>query len=205
MSFGVTQLLFGQEVLTCISSTSKIQGYFYAGTSVRDTSALGGFWASPNIPQKIGGLEPESGQLSVRVIQDDTAKFVTEDGRKWKGISVLIVNSADSLIGFEAQDSRLTMVCEAFFEQKWIEIEYLPSSWCGNSYHTVFLDKNEYWRFTAPCYSGDTPTKLRFKLNVSKDKFIYSNEIDGGFNARSLNKKQGSKRRNFMNPHTNWR
>lgn len=198
-----TTQLMGQGGLNCISSNYKIRGYFYAGTSTRDTSALGGFWASPNRPQEIKDLDYEPGQLSIKIIADDTSKFYTEDGRKWKGIAVLVLNGTDSLTGFDAQDSRLNMVCEAFFEQKWIEIEYLPSSWCGNSYHKVYLDRNQYWRFTSPCYTGDTPVKLRFKLKISDNKYVYSNEIDGAFNPKSLTKKQGHKRKNFMDPYNN--
>lgn len=197
-----TQLM-GQGALNCINSNHKLRGYFYAGTSIRDSSALGMFWASSNRPREIKNLEYETGKLIVRIIQDDTSAFYTEDGRKWKGTAVLVLNGTDSVAGFDAQDSRLNMVCEAFFEQKWIEIEYLASSWCGHSYHKVFLGKNQYWRFTSPCYTGDTPAKLRFKLTVSGGKIVYSNEIDGAFNPKSLSNKQGHKRKNFMDPYNN--
>jgi hypothetical protein len=57
------------------------------------------------------------------------------------------------------------MTMQALDEHKiWRDIEYIPSSWSGNSYHQVFLGKNEYWEFEAPLYDGAMKTKLRLKL-----------------------------------------
>ncbi|HQQ98542.1 MAG TPA: hypothetical protein PLX35_14825 [Cyclobacteriaceae bacterium] len=202
LTIWATQVL-GQTKLSCLSANHKIRGYFYAGTAIHDSLALGGFWASPNALKALHDIDHQPGKLSIQVIKDDTSVFYTEDGRKWKGVSVLVINGSNSLIEFSAQDSRLDMVCEVFYEQRWQEIEYLPSSWCGNSYHTVYLGKNQYWRFVAPCYTGDTHVKLRFKLNVAKNQIAYSNEIEASFNPRSLTKQQGHKRKNLMDPYDN--
>jgi hypothetical protein len=59
-----------------------------------------------------------------------------------------MVNTTNDKVQFKAQDSRLYLVAEALNEKnEWVAITYLPSSWCGNSYHEITLDANEYWSF----------------------------------------------------------
>jgi hypothetical protein len=70
---------------------------------------------------------------------------------------------------------------------QWNDIEYLPSSWCGNSYHHVKLAPGSYWSFVMPVYEGEIKTKLRAELDHIGDdrecgKTIYSNEIEGSIN-----------------------
>ena len=48
---------------------------------------------------------------------------------------------------------------------------------CGNSYHTVVLDEDEYWSFNVPILKGTTKTKLRYTLKIDENKKISSNEI----------------------------
>lgn len=117
-----------------------------------------------------------------------------------KGFEVLVVNNTSSELWFNAQDTRLYMKMQAKdLTGTWRDIEYLPSSWCGNSYHTIGLSKNHYWKFTAPHYTGEFNTKLRIELSYidptdftaddrgrrnrnKKQLFVYSNEFDGSIN-----------------------
>jgi hypothetical protein len=90
---------------------------------------------------------------------------------------------------------------------KWKPIEYLPSSWCGNSYHTVFLAANEYWEFTAARFTGKFKTKLRFRLDHQKpgaeDATIYSNEFEGGVNPKQFTVQKEYKPAGLMDPYNN--
>ncbi|MBL7973292.1 MAG: hypothetical protein JNJ85_00170 [Candidatus Kapabacteria bacterium] len=77
---------------------------------------------------------------------------------------------------------------------EWKDIEYLPSSWCGNSYHTLTLNSKHYWTFLTPVYEGEFKTKLRIELKYidptdksekRRDKneiTVYSNEYEGSIN-----------------------
>jgi hypothetical protein len=192
-----------QEKLQCLNVDFKVRGYFYAGTSFSDTSALGGFGRSSNNPLALQSPLSNYRGIVVQAIQDDTSILIAEDGKKFKGISVLIINATNKTTAFDAQDSRLNMVCQAYYKGSWVDLEYLPSSWCGNSYHKIYLDKEHYWRFTAPCYTGSTPAKLRFQLTISEGKHVYSNEIEGAFNPKALKQQQGHKGKSLMDPYDN--
>ena len=60
----------------------------------------------------------------------------------------------------------------------WSDIEYIPNSWCGNSYHEICIDKGEFWEFPSLQFKGRHKTKFRYKL-IRGDKDLFSNEIDG--------------------------
>jgi len=65
----------------------------------------------------------------------------------------------------------------------------------------VYLDSGECWSFSAPRYVGDRMTKLRFRLALSDEKFLYSNEYDGSINAEQFAEKQGHAAENLMDPY----
>ena len=48
--FFMSQISIGQE---CLNVKYKLRGYFYAGTSKADTTALGGFYEDQNIPKDL--------------------------------------------------------------------------------------------------------------------------------------------------------
>src|ERR1043165_950717 len=56
---------------------------------------------------------------------------------KYNGHNLYLINNSNSVISFAASDSRLDIVAEVKVDTGWAAIEYNPSSWCGNSYHTV--------------------------------------------------------------------
>ncbi|MDQ3109448.1 MAG: hypothetical protein M3R17_06095 [Bacteroidota bacterium] len=175
-----------------------LRGHIYAQSSITDSSALGGYGESYNTPKKITGDEQFSERGFFLKIDTSTNIPFTE---KYNGYSLYLVNKTDSTLKLSAQDSRLNVVAEVFYEGKWQPIEYLPSSWCGNSYHTVFLSQNEYWTFSIPKFTGKIETKLRYSLALGNGKYIYSNEIQTQINKEQLTIKEGHKPNGLMDPY----
>jgi hypothetical protein len=164
----ISSFAWGQEnqsrkPLEDLNVEFMLRGYFYAGSKIEDKQAFGGFGTSQNFPKALAtGLSVRPGEISLIAIPDEAVIF----DAKYRGLKVLLVNGTDHRVGFPASDSRLYIVQEARDQKgNWKPIEYLPSSWCGNSYHTVFLGPNEYWEFSAARYRGKFKTKLRFRLD----------------------------------------
>lgn len=90
---------------------------------------------------------------------------------------------------------------------QWKPVEYLPLSWCGNSYHMVFPDPKQYWEFAAARYTGKFKTRLRFRLQWQKSDTqkltVYSNEFDGSVNAKQFTVKQEHTPGSIMDPYDN--
>ncbi|OQP39265.1 hypothetical protein A4D02_18250 [Niastella koreensis] len=96
---------------------------------------------------------------------------------------------------------------------EWKDIEYLPRSFCGNSYHILTLEPNWYWKFLTPVYEGDFKTTLRIELTYidPKDKAeyfrqrkqltLYSNEYKGSINPGQFWRKEGYSPGNIMDPY----
>ncbi|PHR35585.1 MAG: hypothetical protein COA38_01665 [Fluviicola sp.] len=99
-----------------------------------------------------------------------------------------LVNTTKKKVEYAAQDSRLYIVAQALDSNGvWNAISYLPSSWCGNSYHTLTLGKNEYWSFNVPVFKGTFETKLRYVLTRKDEHQLVSNEIDVRINPDQFN------------------
>ena len=182
-----------------------MRGYFFAGSRIEDKQALGGFGTSQNLPKAIDHkMSVSKGEISLIAKPDEAAIFA----EKYKGLKVVLINGTNERVGFPASDSRLYIVQEALDGGgKWKPIEYLPSSWCGNSYHTVFLGPHEYWEFAAARYTGKFKTRLRFRLDWPKSgtekTTIYSNEFEGSVNAHQFTIQQGHKPTDIMDPYNN--
>lgn len=175
-----------------------LRGHIYAQSSIEDSTALGGFGGSDNSPKKLNdSLNFAEKGLFLKI---DTTKIVTLNA-KFNAYKLYIGNKSDTMVQLDASDSRLYVIAEVFYRGKWQAIEYLPSSWCGNSYHNVYLKQNEYWTFDVPKFGGKIKTKLRYRLMVSKDKFIYSNEIVTSFNKKQLTEKEGHTPNGLMDPY----
>ncbi len=186
------------------------RGYFYA-YSKPDKNDLGGFASNNNGPsknKKTKNFTP--GVLSVSVRTDHRE---TIDNR-YQGIPVFVANATKKKLYFDAQDSRLYMKVQALNNNgEWRDIEYLPSSWCGNSYHKLSLKPGKYWKFKMPVYEGDFNTKLRVELEYcdpddkSKDNWerktlkIYNNEFDGSINPGQFWRKQDYTPAGIMDPY----
>ena len=192
-------LAVGQEKKD-VAVNYMLRGYFYASSSIADTTAPGGFGGSSNQAKPIDKtiqFVPQGLQLYIDTTQKTT--FIKE----YKGQTVYLVNATDTVCGFSAMDSRLSISAEALIDNQWKPIEYLPSSWCGNSYHTVYLPAGEYWTFKAPVYTGKLKTKIRYKLVVKGKQIIYSNEVVAYINEQQLTRQQGHESTSIMDPYKN--
>jgi len=182
-----------------------MRGYFFAASSVPDKEAFGGFGTSANYPRDITtDMTVADGTISLIARPFEEVVFA----REYSGLKVWLVNGTNERLRFNAQDSRLYIVQEAIdVDGKWKPIEYLPSSWCGNSYHLVFLDPKEYWEFAAARYTGKFKTRLRFRLQWQKSDnkklMVYSNEFDGSVNAKQFTVKEEDTPTSLMDRHDN--
>jgi hypothetical protein len=155
------------------------RGYFFAGSP--KSVGFGGNGTSDNMPRPLSELKgaPPLDCLRVLALVEQDRTF---DDR-YDGFRVIVANTCPDDVVFEAQDSRLEIVHEALDAAgKWRPIEYLPRSWCGNSYHQLTLAAGSFWEFVAPRYDGDLKTKLRIRVAVgeSGDQHdVYSNEFLG--------------------------
>lgn len=56
----------------------------------------------------------------------------------FRGYPVYLANTSGDTCWLNAEDSRLDLTTQAQGKDgKWKDIDYLPSSWCGNSYHQL--------------------------------------------------------------------
>jgi hypothetical protein len=182
------------------------RGYFYAYSTPKHTEAndSGGWAVSSNRPHKITESRFPDKLLALII---DTA-LIDTFAKRYTGYKIFISNTTGDTIQFDAQDSRLYMNLQAQNKRgEWKDIEYLPSSWCGNSYHTLQLETNAYWQFTIPAYHGELQTKVRAKLtcidqaNPKKKKEVYSNVINGGINPGQFWNKIPYNPINIMDPY----
>jgi len=188
--------------LDCINVKYKLRGYLYAASSQADTMALGGFYEDNNRPKKI---DKYIGEIASKdeyqlIVKTDS---ITAFNNGIKGYKLYLINNTDTIVTLAAQDSRLYIKRQVFYKNQWRDIEYLPSSWCGNSYHYVSLRPYEYWDFTFPCLDGKIEAKFRFILNMENNTTVISNEFDGAFNKRQLKKEQGHEPLGLMDPYNN--
>lgn len=176
-----------------MAASQRVRGYFYAGGR---SEGLGGFAGSGNAPGSIPSYLVCTDRLAVVAEPDHEVVY-----GEHRGLTVYVINGTTSEVGIEAQDSRLPIVREAKDESgAWREVEYLPQSWCGNSYHTVFLPSKQAWRFAAPKYAGDFQTELRFRLDAP-DGPVYSNVFKGTIDPLQFGEKQGHTPSNLMDPY----
>lgn len=177
-----------------------LRGYFYAASSIKDTLAPGGFGGSGNVPRAVTELKNTPFSKDVLSLHIDTNSQVNF-AEKYQGYKMVIVNGSRETIGLPASDSRLSIIAEVNMDGKWQPIEYLPSSWCGNSYHTVYLKNNEFWQFYVPAYNGKHKVQLRYKLSGKNNAVWYSNAITAFINKKQLSDKQGHTANNIMDPY----
>lgn len=198
LAFAVGQL----QAQECLNVKFKLRGYFYAGTAKVDTAALGGFYEDKNRPKMIGeGIHTLADAAKFQLIAKSDSLAAFE--KRIQGFKVFVVNLTDTIVELRAQDSRLNLKRQVFYHNQWQDIEYLPTSWCGNSYHSVFINPGEYWDFTAPCLVGKIPAKFRFVLRLNDQTELFSNEFEGSFNRIQLTKEQGHRPSNIMDPYDN--
>jgi len=196
--------------LTNLNIDFMNRGYFYA-YSKPNKKDTGGFGKSANLPKPISKSDNFPSNILSIIVRKDLE--VTIYGM-YKGITVFVTNNTKNEICFNAQDSRLYMKVQALnINGEWKNIEYLPSSWCGNSYHTLTLEPNYFWSFATPIYEGDFKTKLRIELKYidpsdksdnrrdRKEITIYSNEYEGSINPGQFWRKETYYPNGIMDPY----
>jgi WG containing repeat len=179
------------------------RGYIYAYSAPDSNNRSGGWSVSGNFPIVITDSKNyQSGKISAYV---DTVKSMGEYRNSY---TFFIANNTDTLAKFAAQDSRLYVKMQAQKENgKWYDIEYLPSSWCGNSYHSLELKPNHQWRFDVPIYKGSLNVKLRIAVsNVGAwrkewENLVYSNEWFGSVNPSQFWRKADYFPSGLMDPY----
>jgi hypothetical protein len=159
------------------------RGWYCAGSKLTDDKALGGFGPCDNFPKKCANESPGTkGQLSLVAYPAEVV-----DLGKRKALLLRLVNRTDKVMAFSACDSQLYIVQEALDGTgQWKRLETFPDTFCGNSFHRVFLEPNEYWEFFALPRDDSFKTKLRFRLEPGGERGIaegggalYSNEYEG--------------------------
>lgn len=173
----------------------QLRGYFMADSSLKDPKALGGFAPSDNAPRRLD-RPVAPGVLTLTALPDETVAF---DGKR--GFRVILANATRTTAVFHASDSRINIIREARDRQgRWRPVEYLPSSWCGNSYHRIFLKVGHYWSFAAPEFRGSFRTKMRFVLE-QEGLTLRSNEFEGWIHPEQFEQKEGHMATNIMDPY----
>jgi len=164
-----------------VSATEQLGGIYPAGSRLPDKKALGGFGPCDNFPHDLGGKDwGDKGAVSVIAFRDEPCAYF-----KNRGIVLRVVNRTRKDMPFDASDSSLFLVAEAKDQQgEWRMIESMPRTFCGNSFHRVFLEPDQYWQFPAREYAGPVKTTLRYRLDRAEDAAsIYSNEFEGRISA----------------------
>lgn len=170
-----------QAQVTKLNINYMDRGYFYASSPPKKKYAgLGGWGHSGNRYYEIQDEQFPPNQLALSLSKEDT--IMTEG--KLMTHKLYLSNTTKDTMVFNVQDSRLYMNLQAKDKHGiWRDIEYLASSWCGNSYHQLYLPSNHYWSFKFPIYEGRFKTKFRVKLSLERNKrAIYSNEFKGSIN-----------------------
>lgn len=183
------------------------RGYFYASSEYKkELAGYGGWGGSKNSPKTVPGVKKKASGQSLQLFIDIAKETKWAD--KYEGIKLFVTNHSNDTLFFNAQDSRLYLKLQALDKQgNWKDIEYLPSSWCGNSYHTLFLAANEQWDFDMPVYQGEFRTKIRAQLlykrtsDQEKSDIIYSNGIDGYINPGQFWNKRPYSPGGIMDPY----
>jgi WG containing repeat len=173
---------------------------FYAASPTdKQFSGLGGWAASENIFKK-HEYNSMFEQGKIQIIAD--AAVPRTYNKQYLGFALYLSNTTQDTLVLEVSDSRLYMYLQAKDSKGvWRNIMYSPSSWCGNSFHKIFLPPGRFWSFTVPVMQGGLETKLRVVL---KDKdaqgnILYvSNEFEGGVNPGQFWRRPGYEHSSFM-------
>jgi hypothetical protein len=182
-----------------------LRGHFYASSPWQGKYAgYGGWGGSSNDYHSIWEVDlPDPG---VGIIADPNAECSFWDISL--GMKVFLYNTTPDTVFFSAQDSRLYMTIQAQdSNMQWKDIEYLPSSWCGNSCHTLYLPPDSYWEFDAPVFEGKMKTSMRIKASYrsefeSEESIsFYSREYPGSVNPRQFTNKEEYTPGGLMDPY----
>lgn len=194
--FAFNTWICGQHKMDLNSKHLRV-AQIYAASALIDSTAPGGFGRSYNVPQSI---ETRFAKQEGLFLWIDDQQLATSNST-YNQYNLYIGNKSIAVVAFVASDSRLSVVAEVYYQDKWQAIEYLPSSWCGNSYHKVYLKPSQYWAFQVPKFTGTIATKLRYSLRLPNNTYLYSNEIATSINKEQFNKEEKPSSNNIMDPY----
>ena len=180
------------------------RGYFYAqsfDTRYEDES----WYQSSTLPKKTTYAEWEyCEQPKILIDTIGSADYIDS----YYGLNVSVLNCVQDTLHFNVQDGRLNAKIQALDATgKWRDVEYLPRSWCGNSYYEHTLPLGHQWRFVIPQYKGVFKTKLRVELEYklekkSKENYMaYSHSFEGSVNPAQFWRKEGYSPSGIMDPY----
>lgn len=156
-------------------STHQFVAAYSAASRLRDERAFGGFYAGTNLPQDVAN-DCEGNGLYLLA----QPEVVTHLGPDQPGMRLVLVNMTDKTLWFGASDSTLEISQEAEDAHgNWRPIDHHERSWCGNSFHSVAIERRQYWVFATPRPRGPTKTNLRFRLDLEDGSKVYSNTFPG--------------------------
>jgi hypothetical protein len=170
-----------------------MRGYCYAASQAEDSKAMGGYGKCSNFARRVRADSKGKGLFLL------AQPGVSVRSANPPGMRVVLVNQTEDMLAFSASDSRLEIVQEARDPNgDWRAIEYLPSSWCGNSFHRVFLLPNYFWEFAAPRYQGPFSTQLRFRMKLADGSLLHSNVFEGSVHPEQFTTEQGHRPTEIM-------
>ena len=152
------------------------------------------------------GFQPN--QLGIYVNDKEPARF----NKSYNAWSAYVYNTRADTLKIDVQDNCLYIRMQSLNPKgEWQNIEYLPSSWCSNSYYHIALQPDQYWKFDIPVYDGDYPTLLRLAFSPkrnpnqspSEENTIYSNTFAGKVNPGQFWREEGHTPANIMDPYNN--
>jgi hypothetical protein len=176
----------------------QIRSDFFAYSSDKNKKASNGEAHSTNLPKIVEDNFPKGSFYLTANQTELTSIDSTTIGHK-----LYLVNTTDKPINITGIDSRICILIEALNDfYQWKPISFLPPTFCGNSYHKIVLDKNEYWDFKSPIFKGNYKTKLRYVLYLDRETCVYSNEIDASINKLQFDetRRKPHKSSNLMDP-----
>jgi hypothetical protein len=177
----------------------RLRATYPAGAPDEDLKGFGGFGFARfgNLARPLPpGVSVPKGSLSL-IAQPEVALLWGEH----LGFRLLLANTTGEPVRLVAQDSLLSILRQAQDEHGvWRDLEYMPESSCGNSYHTVRLHPGRAWRFAVPQFEGPLKTQMRFVL-AHKGQTIVSNTFEGRIDPRQFEGMQGHRPTDMMDPY----
>lgn len=177
-----------------------------SATPLARYASLGGWYQSPNVAKPATGGRPP-GQLTVQV---EPSPHPGAFDAATAGHRLAITNASADTAVFDAQDSSLYLTMQAQEASgQWRDIEYIPSSFCGNSYHQVFLAPGQGWQLVVPAYQGGLRTQLRVRVlqreanKRNKARILYSNTFAGSVNPAQFWRQPAYESQGIMDPYLN--
>ncbi len=186
-----------------LNSSKMLRAYCYVESSVADT--LNNKYEWMNYPKK---LKTKFGEKKFGIMVDTTRNALF--AKQYNGYYAYIFNASGNVVNIEVQDGRLNMIMQVKVDDGWKDIEYIPSSWCGNSYYDVQLLDGEYWKLTIPKYDGEMEVEARLKFVVDdeykdgiklSETVLYSNIFKVKVNPGQFWNKQGYSPDGIMDPY----